>query len=300
MCQDVLNHHLLTGTYTYAGPYAKYYKSLPDDIAELGSLVYHQIIHRMFLQIESQNPAYHVPGNMCDYPWYRMRCEDDILLTATAMTAELFRMDHQGFYTGRAVKHKIVVTCRYAAILMAAILKAKGIPCRCRSGFNIYANPDYGYDHWINQYWSAKESRWINLDVHAYMGQDSVGFDQFNIPDERIGWVAQIWLDVRLGKRNGQNYVIGGTDIKSFRAIILALFYEFHALMNNEISYLFRPSYVDINVNGRFENVPEHELQEIDKLCELMLNPDENFDALVDIWNTEKKFRILNSPLATF
>jgi hypothetical protein len=28
-----------------------------------------------------------------------------------------------------------------------------------------------------------------------------------------------------------------------------------------------------------------------------MMNPDENFGVLYDLWNTNKKFRILNSPL---
>ena len=37
--------------------------------------------------------------------------------------------------------------------------------------------------------------------------------------------------------------------------------------------------------------------QKVDELAKLMLYPDKNFDKLVKIWNTKKRFRILNSPL---
>jgi hypothetical protein len=41
----------------------------------------------------------------------------------------------------------------------------------------------------------------------------------------------------------------------------------------------------------------EDDFREIDSLARLLINPDANFDALCETWNTNKKFRILNSPL---
>jgi hypothetical protein len=37
----------MTGVYTYAGNYAAYFKSLPDDIPELCNLICSQVIHRV-------------------------------------------------------------------------------------------------------------------------------------------------------------------------------------------------------------------------------------------------------------
>jgi hypothetical protein len=62
--------------------------------------------------------------------------------------------------------------------------------------------------------------------------------------------------------------------------------------MNNEISFLFQPSYIA----GKFEKLTEDDFKEIDSLARLMVNPDSNFDVLCEIWNTNKKYRILNSP----
>lgn len=136
MDEKLKQHYLSTGTYTYAGAYYDYFRSLPDDIAKLGNLICSQVIHRVTLKQGNTNANKSlVYGDMTLFPWYRQRCEDDIFLTAVAMTAELFRLDSNGFTLNRKVENKLVVTCRYVSVLMSAILKAKGIPCRSRSGF---------------------------------------------------------------------------------------------------------------------------------------------------------------------
>jgi hypothetical protein len=90
----------------------------------------------------------------------------------------------------------------------------------------------------------------------------------------------------------GGKYVwAGGED--SLKAAIRAVFYDLHSLMNNEISYLFQPSYIA----EKFKKLSEDDFKEIDSLARLMVNPDSNFDVLYEIWNTNRKYRILNSPL---
>jgi hypothetical protein len=292
MDQKILQHHLMTGVYTYAGNYAAYFKSLPDDIPELCDLICSQIIHRVTLKDGNTNANKSLLyGDMTKFPWYRMRCEDDILLTAAAMAAELFRLDKRGFVLDRQVENKIVVTCRYVSVLMSAILKAKGIPCRSRSGFAPYFKENLSLDHWINQYWDEGCQKWITFDTDFFEDR-GLGFSQYDIPPDRFDWAADTWLKIRENKTLGGKYLwAGGED--SLKAAIRAVFYDFHSLMNNEISFLFQPSYIA----GKFEKLPEDDFKEIDSLARLMVNPDSNFDVLREIWNTNKKYRILNSPL---
>lgn len=73
------------------------------------------------------------------------------------------------------------------------------------------------------------------------------------------------------------------------------LFFDFHALMGDEISYLFKPSYIDNN--NKFFNLTEEELKELDDLATLMLDPNKNFDELRNLFNNNKKLRIVNTPL---
>ena len=155
---------------TCAGNYGDYFKSLFGNIPELSKLICSQVIHRVTLREGNVNADKSlVYSDMTKFPWYCMCCEDDILQTAIAMTAELFRLDDSGFTLERRVEDKIVVTCRYISVLMSAILKAKGIPCRSRSEFTPYIKDGVSLDHWINQYWDERQSKWITFDADFWV-----------------------------------------------------------------------------------------------------------------------------------
>lgn len=295
MNAKILDHYLETGTYTYAGAYKDYFMSLTDDIEELGKLVCSQVIHRITLKEGNTNANKNMLyGDMNRFPWYRMRCEDDILLTAAAMTAELFRLDERGFTLDRKVENKIVVCCRYVSVLMSAILKTKGIPCRSRAGFAPYFALGESWDHWINQYWDQNQNRWIAFDADAFFDAEEIGFNQFDIPDNSFDWPAKAWLDIRKGKADGSKFIFSDANrTNSLKAVIRYLFYDFHAIMNNELTFSFQPCFFD----NKFDRLDKDGLLEIDELASLMLNPDENYEELLHLWNTNKKYRIINSPL---
>ena len=265
---------------------------MPDNIPELAILICSQVIHRITLKEGNTNANQSLLyGDMTRFPWYRMRCEDDILQTAVSMTAELFRLDNRGFVLERQVENKIVVTCRYVSVLITSILKAKGIPCRSRSGFAPYFKTGFSLDHWINQYWDKRQERWIAFDAD-FFEDNNLGFNQYDIPTTQYDWAAYTWLAIREGKIDGDTFLYAGGE-KSLKAVIRAVFYDFHSLMNNEISYEFQPTYIA----NKFDKLSEDDFKEVDALARLMSNNDENFDTLLEIWNTNKKFRILNSPL---
>lgn len=295
MEKHILEHYKKTGTFTFAGGYGDYFRSLPDDIPALGRQICAQIIHRVTLKEGNTNANKTLLyGDMNRYPWYRMRCEDDILLTAPALTAELFRLDERGFVKDRKVEHKIVVTCRYVSVLMSAIQKAKGIPARSRAGFAPYFKEGVSMDHWINQYYSEKENRWITFDADGFYEEGGMPLSQYDIPINSFDWAAEAYLAVRRGKTDGKQYLYAdGLGTCSLPALIRYLIYDFHALMNHELTYSFLPAYLE----GRLDKLTEKELQELDQLAKYLLEPDKYFDELCAFWERERKFRILNSPL---
>lgn len=100
-----------------------------------------------------------------------------------------------------------------------------------------------------------------------------------------FGWIVKIWLDVRSGKED-RNKFIHGSASQGLNILAYTLFFDFHTLMNDEISYLFMPSYIDDD--REFSNLTTEELKELDDLATLMLEPDKNFDTLRYIFFTEK------------
>lgn len=269
MNQEILEFYLESSIYTNYEPYEEYYKSLPKNIEELTDLVMSQTIHRV--ELRKSREEYLTKGKSHDhiseeYPWWKYISHDDILLTAPAITAELFRQDNRGFTKNREVRNKVVITCRYVAVLLASILKAKKIPCRVRSGFASYFRTDGKYiDHWIVEYYDKNKKRWIICDPDPSSGKDDL------------------------------NKYIHGSSFQGLNMLAYSLFFDFHALMGDEISYLFMPSYIDDD--KEFFSLSTNDLKELDDLATLMLNPTENFDALRYIFFTDKKFRILNTPL---
>ena len=63
--------------------------------------------------------------------------------------------------------------------------------------------------------------------------------------------------------------------------------------MNDEIIFLHMPKYIQ---DKKFE-LSEEEYKELDNLASLMLNLNENFSELQEIWNNMPKFRIMSGAL---
>lgn len=108
-------------------------------------------------------------GKFAAYPRRRFKNEDELYITAVSMIAGILRLDETGFTKMKDVTKRITVSCRQASVLFSAILKAKGIPCRSRAGFMDFGDSGESYmEHWVNEYWSFDENRWVLADVDGY------------------------------------------------------------------------------------------------------------------------------------
>lgn len=274
--------------YTNAGPYKDYFVSLPNDINKLRDLVCDQHIHKMrvFRTLKKEDV-------FKNFVWYN--CLYDALNTATAMTSEIFRLDEKGFYENRPIDKRIVVTCRYISILFASILKSKGIPCRCRSGFAPYLYEDYNVDHWINEYWDETQKRWIAIDAQV---QDTTRTHDKNVNlydiKTEFEYPAELWLKARKGELKDLDKYLKYTTYKGMDILAHVLFLDFNALMNIELPYRYTPEFV---YRENFDKLTKEDYLELDNLAELMLDPDKNFEKLKSLWeSSNEKFRTLCGP----
>lgn len=295
MKREILDFYKKTSSYTDLGYYKEFAKSLPDDIEELCVLQRMQIIHPVVFRDKNiRNNKESFWGDMTKIPITRLRYEDDIFPTAQSILAELLRKDAK-YNIERKAEDKVHVTCRCQAILLASILKAKGIPARARSGFAEYIHYDgIYYDHWITEYFDEKEDKWKLVDADEHCPDHKMGFDLNDIPYDKFLFGANAWLGIRR-KEYKENTIFYASDPATLglKAAIRGLFYDFHSLMNNEIIFLHMPKYIQ---DKDFE-LSEEEYKELDCLAKLMLNPNENFEKLQDIWENNSKFRIISGAL---
>ena len=288
---EILEFYKKTSIYTDLGLYCHFARSLPNDIKELVKLQRMQIIHPIIICNNLQDGWW---DDLTKVPKTSIIFEDDIFPTAQSMLAELLRRD-KNYSINRKVEDKIHVICRGEAILLAAILKAKGIPTRVRSGFAEYLRHDgIYYDHWITEYYDKKDNKWILVDADDQWGDIKIDFDLNDIPRNKFMFGAEAYLNLRNNNKSQKNIVFSSEPITiGLPAAIRVLFFDFHSLMNDEIIINFVPKYV---LEKNF-NLNEDELKELDELASLMLEPDNNFNKLYEIWNNNLKFRIMSGGL---
>lgn len=300
MKKNSLDFYKKTSLYTDLGLYKEFAVNLPDSIEELCLLQRNQIIHPFDLKDEfERNNKESFYGDMTKVPKTSLFFENDLFPTAQAMLSELLRRDNN-YSLDRRIEDKIHVCCREMSILLASILKAKGIPSRVRSGFTAYVSlTESAGDHWITEYYDYNRECWILVDSDMCYDDETkkyyqIDFNLFDIPKEKFIFAAEAYLGIRKGSlKENEIYYASSPIIYGLKAAIRGLFYDFHSLMNDEIIFLHIPKYI---AEKDFE-LSEEEYIELDNLANLMLNPDENLDKLLEIWNSEDKFRIMCGAL---
>ena len=295
MNNELFNFYKQTSLYTDLGLYKNFMKNLPDDINELCILQRKQIIHPVVFDIPNiRKQSNCFWGDMTKVPITRLDYEDDLFPTAISMISELLRKD-KTYNVNRKAEDKIHVTCRGEAILLAATLKAKGYSARVRSGFAPYIKYDgVSYDQWITEYYDEIKQRWVLVDADEHCPDHEMEFDLNDIPRNKFIFGAEAYLGMRTGKyKTEEIYYASDPATLGLKASIRGLFYDFHSLMNDEIIFLHLPKYIQ---DKNFE-LSEEEYIELDNLAELLLEPDKNFDKILDIWNNVSKFRIMSGAL---
>lgn len=287
MQENIIKFYRQTSCFTDLGYYRDFAVSLTDDIQNLCLLQRHQIIHPVaIMRQRGVKDTFH--GDMTKIPADRLLFENERYQTAVSILAELLRREAL-YSTERKIENKLHLCCREQAILLAAILKAKGMAARVRSGFAGYISKDgVNHDHWITEYYDQEQERWVLTDADCCC--EDVDFNIYDIPRERFIFGAQAYLGLREKQYREEEISYASVPpTLGMKAALRALFYDFHALMNDEIFFWHVPAYL-----ARKDMEPSmEEYGELDELAKLMINPDENHEALREVWEREDKYRIV-------
>ncbi|MCU7725624.1 transglutaminase-like domain-containing protein [Actinoplanes sp. KI2] len=291
---DCLKHFEEFGMFTNPGCYIELLRGgLPSAAEDMGRVVRAQFIHQARMRDFDRASEDELERGVKDkIPWYRQP-EDAVLPGTASIVAELLRRDSRGFVHDRAVRDRLILTCRPVAIVMCSIFKSRGTPARVRAGFaDYFASYDAPYiDHWITEYWCANRSRWIAVDVD---GLDSIAdFSPFDVPRGRFAYAADVWRDARRGALDPDDYW-NAKGVTGLNMIAWQLFYDFHCLMNSESIY---PHHPKIGLENVFPGLEAADMNLIDHLSELAAEPDENLVALLEIWKSSRALRLMHGTL---
>ncbi len=175
---------------TGAGAYGVLLDPLPKEIAALCKVVQGLLIHPLV------NEWYGVELTSTQKKEVNIRPVREMLRLVN-------RLDPRPLSEPRPVDERVVGNCRDHAVLFCAMLRHQGIPTRARSGFAIYLTDQIISDHWITEYWDAKQSRWVQVDPQiddVQRKKMNITFDTNNLPAAQFFTGAQAWTACRKGK----------------------------------------------------------------------------------------------------
>ena len=188
--KELLDTYRQFSPFTDPGEYAYLYENLPDSMPELCKLIRSQYIHpygelnkfRDLIPEERWDEAFKYP-------------------TVQSILKGLISYDSSGLTNERKPEDRLVLGCRHNAILLASILKYRGIPARVRCGHVTYLIPDFHTSHTICEVWNEKEKRWMLVDPST----DKVDFNS-----EQFDFSNELWLKLQKGEIDPNHYGIPG------------------------------------------------------------------------------------------
>ena len=276
--QDVLDFYAKPGPMTVAGRHAAALAKLPSDVGALAEIIQGLAIH----QYMADAYGFKVP---------EPRTAESHIRAADWILDRILALDDRPLTAARPPEKRVVGVCHHFALLMTAMLRAKGIPARYRCGFGAYFNAPKFEEHLVCEYWNGAEARWILADAQlddVWRRNLGFTFDPLDVPRDQFVIAADAWTQCRSGKADPAKFGI-------FVGELRGLWFIAAELIRDVASF------------GKMEMLPwdgwgamPHPGQELDagqlaffdRLATLTAKPDESHRELQALYEKDERVRV--------
>ncbi len=270
--KSILEFYKQYSSFTDPGKYEYLYKNLPDSLPELCRLIKSQFIHPFseLPQYRDQIPEERWNEWLTSYP------------TVQSIMKGLLTYDSRGFVNDRKPEDRLVLGCREYAILLASVMKYRGIPARIRVGHAPYLETGLHLSHAICEVWNETESRWMLVDP----GLNMIDFnrDQFDFSNE-------VWLKMQKGDINPDFY-IAPPNITGLVSILGKISLDLSSLLGAEFTVAQYAPMLDYCLKNN-NHLTTGQIEILDKICKLMNTLDaKTLSELQEIYNKTPEIQI--------
>ncbi len=277
----MLEYYTSQGPMTDPGKYAALYEGLPDDVGGLVKVVQGAFIHVFWAR------AYGVELT-------QEKAASIGIRTIEGKLAEIEAQDKRPLSQSREPDKRLVANCRDYSLLLCSFLRHKGIPARPRCGFASYFQPGVHMDHWICEYWNAREERWVRVDAQLDSVQISalgIEFDPLDLPEGAFLTGGEAWALCRAGKLDPDKCgFFDPPDLKGMWFIRGDMIRDFMAL--NKVEILPWDSN-DSGLSGiADEKLTESDYAMLDKIASLTAEGDSAFGDIRELYESAPTLRM--------
>jgi len=260
---DLLDFYRQYSEFTDPGEYTYLYENLPDSLEGLCRIIKSQYINPYVLAMGGGQIPKERINDMMKYPTVKLALEG------------LLSYDSSGLVQDRKPEDRLFLICRDNAILLASILKYRGIPARVRYGFAPYLMPDFHASHVICEVWNEKDKRWMLVDPSTNMIDFSR--DQFDFSND-------VWLHLQNKEIDPDKYGVPGryTGLVTMAMIICG---DLASILGTEYATFQFPSILSYAFQNNNQLTAEH-TETLNRISDLMKSLDaDNLTKLQEIQN---------------
>jgi hypothetical protein len=268
---SILDFYRKYSSFTDPGEYAYLYENLPDSLPELCSLIRSQFIH----------PYAQLPKYRDQIPKERWN-ESLKYPTVESVLEGLLSYDSSGLVKDRKVEDRLVLGCRHNAILLASILKYRGIPARVRAGHVTYLRPGFHLSHTICEVWNKNESRWMLVDPSMV---------KIDFSREQFDFSHELWLKLQKEEIDPDQYGFPGR-YSGFVSIVGKVCPDLASILGTEYPVHHYAPILDYAFENNDQLTAEH-IETLNRISELMKSIDaDNLSKLQEIYNNTPEIQI--------
>ncbi|HZQ37871.1 MAG TPA: transglutaminase-like domain-containing protein [Dehalococcoidia bacterium] len=274
--RTLLDFYTRTAAMTEPGGHAAAFAALPRDLAGLCRVGQGLYIHE------------HIAARYGVVLADDRRVEVHLRRTSARLDCLVAR-DDRPLMEARPPAERLTANCRHYSVLLAATLRAQGVPTRARCGFGSYFEPGRFVDHWVCEVWDAEPGRWRLVDAQLDgLQRDLFGtdFDVLDVPRDRFVIAGDGWARCRAGEADPERF--GILDMAGLWFIAGNLVRDVAALNNIELlpwdvwGAMPRPG----------EPISDEQLTLFDHLAALTHDPDTAFAELRAMYESDARLRV--------
>ena len=268
---SILDFYRQYSSFTNPGEYKYLYENLPDSLPELCSLIKSQFIH----------PYAELPQYSEIIPEERWN-ESLKYPTVKSVLEGLLSYNAAGLVSDRKPEDRLVLICRHNAILLASILKYRGIPARVRAGYATYIIPDFHTNHAICEVWNENKNRWMLVDPS--MNMIDFSRDKFDFSNDA-------WLQMQKKEIDPNLYGMPG-QYPGVVSIIAIVCTDLASILGTEYPINQYAPILEYAFQNNNQLTSKH-IETLNIISELMKSIDaDNISKLQDIYNNTPEIQI--------
>ena len=272
---SVLDFYRQHSSFTDPGEYGYLYENLPDSLPELCSLVKSQFIHPYAVPEYREQIPRERWSEYLEYP------------TAESILEGLLSYDSSGLISDRELEDRLVLGCQQNALVLASILRCRGIPVRVRYGHVDYLVPGSHASHVICEVWNEDDRRWMLVDPST---------DRIDFGREEFDFSNELWLELQRGEVDLSLYGIPGRYSGTV-SIIAKVPLDLASILGTEYPITQYAPILDYAFENNDELTAGH-IEALNEISERMRSIDaESLSRLNEIYDSTPEIQLSESSL---